>query len=85
MTENLTPVELVVFITLGVIAAAAVIPHMPRWAVYVIVAGMALYSLLGIMRDGASIENTAKTVMFGGLAALIWWRDLRGTRGSRRE
>jgi hypothetical protein len=85
MTENLTPVELVVFITLAVIAAAAVMPHMPRWAVYVIMAGMGLYWLLGILRDGASLENIAKTVMSGGLAALIWWRDLRGTRGSSRE
>ena len=66
-----------------VVTFAVLMPYLPPWAVYTIEVGIVFHALVRIIIDGPTGWNVTRVIIFSTLAAIIWWRHLRGTRGGR--
>lgn len=63
-----------------VVAIAVLMPYLPPWAVYTIEVGIALHALVQIIIDGPTGWGVTRVIIFSTLAAIIWWRHLRGKK-----
>ena len=78
---DLTIVEAVILGAAFIIAGSVTARYIPRWAVFVLEVGIAFYWVVRIVTDGVSVGRVAAVAMFSGLAAYVWWRDLRSRGG----
>lgn len=83
-------VEISFLQVLGVLAVIGILlvvlpPYLPPWASYGIAVAVATFYLLEIVLDGLTLQRVTLVVFPGAVAALLWWKALRGTEYSYRQ